>query len=1084
MASRRYRCESGYRVKESKKKTRKWKSLNKKGETKEGGDMDAFLDKTDTNNQDVSISSLSPVSDSPVLEVIPPVVPSEIESDILEERRKVAEKNEENIRVSMEIQNMVDEENVEIKNSIKEPELRYNYPEDQWSPINPEGKKKYDRAFLLNLQGEPLCLQKPSNLPSVEIIKEKAFLQKLPDNSKPSSTPLQTRNYSDPFIPNFATRQSRPPPGGIGRRQSQQGRDKPKKIITISNSFNQDVKLHECGNAWKPVHVKKEMEEDGEKVKTQELEKKVRGILNKLTPQKFQTLVDQVKQLPIDTEERLKCVINLIFEKAIDEPNFSVPYANMCKHIAMAKLPLTVAEKGTNFRKALLTKCQAEFEKDNNDEINYKNRLQQIENAETEEKKKQLQEELEEEERKSRHRSLGNIKFIGELFKLSMLTAPIMHECLKKLLHRGDEDSLECLCRLLTTIGKELEMDKKMPNINRPSSHLVNTYFETMKEIVNSRNTSSRVRFMLQDVIELRENNWIPRRDENNPKTIDQIHLEAHREAQEQQQLLQQTVFPKRNLDDRNLNRKGRGSTNYQEDGWNMQSSKTKGTIDPSKLKVPKSVGETDIQLGHGFAKWGQGSSGGNVKTTAQDSEAKSTMLKNRFSALATTEQNYSNYEPRRGSQRSAASSRESSRSGSNNPPPPPLRKSSSQTSTKERKQIIETVKDFTKSDSHKQPPASQTNDNLINETNLVLKGGNISNEEMEKKTKPLVDEFLHNLDFKEAVLCVVETVSLATAPVFVSSSIFQVLERSSQSRRSIGELMHHLVKKQILPLELYVKGLKSVLEMADDCAIDVPKIWQYLGELIEPMFQDNTLSLTFLKDAAEPCKTNGTAGKLMSELLHIMLNKQGSKRVSQLWKSSGLNWSDFLNESENITEFIKQNKLECTVNKNDNQLPLENLSYDKMKEKLDSYLKKNADNETIFDWIDAHIEEKGSEFIRALTTSLVENAIDGVGSSSKFNSKKMLPRVPLLQKYLDHNVHLELQVLYTLQSMVNRLEHPKVLLLSLFEFLNDEDVISDESFIQWEESTDPAEQEGKGVALKSVTSFLLWLREDEELSN
>lgn len=45
----------------------------------------------------------------------------------------------------------------------------------------------------------------------------------------------------------------------------------------------------------------------------------------------FQQLMKQVTQLAIDTEERLKGVIDLIFEKAISEPNFSVAYANMCR---------------------------------------------------------------------------------------------------------------------------------------------------------------------------------------------------------------------------------------------------------------------------------------------------------------------------------------------------------------------------------------------------------------------------------------------------------------------------------------------------------------------------------------------------------------------------------------------------------------------------------------------------------------------------------------------------------------------------------------------------------------------------------
>ena len=49
----------------------------------------------------------------------------------------------------------------------------------------------------------------------------------------------------------------------------------------------------------------------------QDLYKKVRGVLNKLTPQKFNTLVSQVKSLPIDNVDRLQGVINLVFEKVI-----------------------------------------------------------------------------------------------------------------------------------------------------------------------------------------------------------------------------------------------------------------------------------------------------------------------------------------------------------------------------------------------------------------------------------------------------------------------------------------------------------------------------------------------------------------------------------------------------------------------------------------------------------------------------------------------------------------------------------------------------------------------------------------------
>lgn len=68
--------------------------------------------------------------------------------------------------------------------------------------------------------------------------------------------------------------------------------------------------------------------------------------------------------------------------------------------------------------------------------------------------------ELDEAKDKARRRSLGNIRFIGELFNLKMLTLPIMHDCVMKLLKERDEESMECLCMLLSTSGRNLDLKK------------------------------------------------------------------------------------------------------------------------------------------------------------------------------------------------------------------------------------------------------------------------------------------------------------------------------------------------------------------------------------------------------------------------------------------------------------------------------------------------------------------------------------------------------------------------------------------------------------------------------------------------
>lgn len=329
-------------------------------------------------------------------------------------------------------------------------------------------------------------------------------------------------------------------------------------MIHVSLSLREDVKLRETENAWKPTRVKSDML-PGEEVKTQALYKKVRSVLNKLTPQKFNTLVNQVRALEIDTQERLQGVIDLVFEKAVDEPSFSVAYALMCKELSGMKVSTgdkRVDENGKNletyvdFRKLLLTRCQMEFEKIMIDESARAAKVQEIDNTTDPEKKKELQFNLSEADRRIRMKSVGNIRFIGELYKQEQLIAKIMHTCVKHLLATPDEENLECLCKLLTTVGKTLEPKSEAATFQG--------YFNQLADLASKRSQkkiSSRVRFMIQDVIDLRAHRWVPRRDDGNPKTMDQIQKEAESERLEIQ-MNNSTPMNTPRKDDRNNDRR------------------------------------------------------------------------------------------------------------------------------------------------------------------------------------------------------------------------------------------------------------------------------------------------------------------------------------------------------------------------------------------------------------------------------------------------------------------------------------------------------------------------------------------------
>jgi len=206
----------------------------------------------------------------------------------------------------------------------------------------------------------------------------------------------------------------------------------------------------------------------------------------------------------------------LIFEKALEEPKYSSLYAQLCHRLCEDSPNFDTSSNVTTFRRLLLNKCQDEFE----------NRSHATEAFD----KKDVR--LTDEECEQYHivkkKMLGNIKFIGELGKLAMLHEGILHKCIKQLLEkkknsqlRDMSEDLECLCQIMRTIG---------PRIDTPKARAwMDQYFERIHQFALNEELVSRIRFMLQDVIELRNNGWKPRNiaRESGPKTMSQIRQEA-----------------------------------------------------------------------------------------------------------------------------------------------------------------------------------------------------------------------------------------------------------------------------------------------------------------------------------------------------------------------------------------------------------------------------------------------------------------------------------------------------------------------------------------------------------------------------
>ncbi|XP_055958562.1 eukaryotic translation initiation factor 4 gamma 1-like isoform X2 [Patella vulgata] len=392
---------------------------------------------------------------------------------------------------------------------------RYLY--DQRSPLNQEGRIIYDRNFLLQFSSN--CVSKPKGLPNLpDIVLDKPAIMSSAERIKMGNTVLE-------FSPDFVL-QTRPEWNApqISNKQSYYGGQY--LYGGPPNRGGPQQNIHHFGYELNTVTSKPVCNMDLSNTKTtKEIYKHVNGILNELTPGNFKTLSKEVQELNIDTETRLKGVTDLIFEKAVSEPAFSVAYANLCRDLMQhVKVP-SDSKPGEKIdcRVILLTKCQREFEKDK--DLDLETGQKKIDEGDSEDVKKQLQEEMEIAVTTARRRSIANIRFLGELFQLTMFTKTAVRDCVSKLLQSKDEINLECLSILLTIIGKELDTVTTKSEIDQ--------YFQEIQEIVTEKKTSSRVRFMLQDVIDLRSCNWVPRREDNNPKTIDQIHKEDAKESEQ-----------------------------------------------------------------------------------------------------------------------------------------------------------------------------------------------------------------------------------------------------------------------------------------------------------------------------------------------------------------------------------------------------------------------------------------------------------------------------------------------------------------------------------------------------------------------
>ncbi|EJD08038.1 uncharacterized protein FOMMEDRAFT_101459 [Fomitiporia mediterranea MF3/22] len=649
-------------------------------------------------------------------------------------------------------------------------------------------------------------------------------------------------------------------PGAMGnkRTRSKRGdatRNETNRINASASQYNQSATmsfepvapLEQSANRWVAASTTGKRGAPVDQDSPEVVDKKVRALLNKLTMEKFESISNQIITWANKSESEkdgrtLIQVIRLVFEKATDEAAWSEMYARLCRKM-MEQISPHVQDDGIRnnegkpitggllFRKYLLNRCQEDFERGwSQKESTAAAALVKatedaaIKNANDKNKEAGEESALYSEEyyaaQKAKRQGLGLIKFIGELFKLQMLTERIMHECIKKLLSNVDnpeEEEIESLCKLLTTVGQALDTSKARGHMD--------VYFSRMKELSKSSNVSSRMQFMLQDVIELRERKWIPRSLTNAPTTLAQVHETAAKEkAQQEQHNLARSAMS------RGGSRRGQdrdGNAQVGADGWAVASGPSRP---PNKAGDLTNFGK--IQKGSTMT-FGPSSVFTKKGDTKRDSASlsRASSNTNMFQMLQAAEA--AGETPVAVASTSSRASRPSSRTASVDLTHGGAPAESAAPTQRPKLNLLPRSKPLLE---RSEPSPAKSHEDEEGEEGEILEDtgkASMSKEDAEKKVEQDKKEFFAIRDLAEGE----EYFSVLPSEhrhILVEKLILYALEAKEADAKLVADLFERAVSRNLCSPASFEEGFGVAAEVLDDIAIDAPKAFSLMAIMMK----------------------------------------------------------------------------------------------------------------------------------------------------------------------------------------------------------------------------------------------------------
>lgn len=481
----------------------------------------------------------------------------------------VVEKVEENETEEIE-KNTIAIEEVSISDAPKLVEDSHDNDIDEidlYESVAKGGPPVYDLQHLLRMAKEPGCMVLPSCFEQAKFSKIKGDMFRVEEmlnclkkgifnHQQNNNNRGGGKNNAQSNLLWEKVRWGPPKQAKTPKKNRNNRRDKGRRNQN-QNQHQQQMNLppveslSKSNNSW-AAKFKEAGADEKVKVKRATL-----ALLNKLTPDSKESIEQQFFTHFINNvndDESTYSVVSTIFEKACVEKTFSNLYADLCKFVDTSLKNCAEEEKRESdnsnvmqlkesFRKSVVSLCQQNFNQklklDTN--ISVGDRQAAFDTA----KKKML----------------GNIKFIGDLYKHNLLHESIIHAIIVGLLDPASRpktpseesnlemyNELEGCCELLRTVGKQIDVPK--------AKEWINQYFKYLQHFYLKRG-GPRIKFMIQDIIELRKSGWVLRREIETVKTKDEIKRQYQKEQNEKASGKRNKRYDNKNNYDNRNDRRG-----------------------------------------------------------------------------------------------------------------------------------------------------------------------------------------------------------------------------------------------------------------------------------------------------------------------------------------------------------------------------------------------------------------------------------------------------------------------------------------------------------------------------------------------